>query len=63
VGKRRRASHRFSPSFLSFFLNLEDEIIFKGCRICNTQFVIYNKRGEKSFPILYVCVEFTYHHM
>jgi hypothetical protein len=30
MGKRRRASHRFSPPFLSFFLNLEDEIIFKG---------------------------------
>jgi hypothetical protein len=33
------ASHRFSPSFPSFFLNLEDEIIFKGGRICNTHFV------------------------
>jgi hypothetical protein len=30
---------------------------------CNTQFVIYNKRGEKSFPIFYVCVESIYHHM
>jgi hypothetical protein len=30
---------------------------------CNTQFVIYNKRGEKSFPRFYVCVEPTYHHM
>jgi hypothetical protein len=36
-GKRRRASHRFSSFFPSFFLNLEDEIIFKGGRICNTQ--------------------------
>jgi hypothetical protein len=27
-------------SFLYFFLNLEDEIIFKGGRICNTHFVI-----------------------
>jgi hypothetical protein len=39
-GKRRRTSHRFSPSFPSFLLNLEDEILFKGGRICNTQFVI-----------------------
>jgi hypothetical protein len=30
---------------------------------CNAQFVIDNKRGEKSFPIFYVCVESTYHHM
>jgi hypothetical protein len=30
MGKRRRASHRFSPSFPSFLLNLEDEILFKG---------------------------------
>jgi hypothetical protein len=35
--KRRRASYRFSPPFPSFFLNLEDEILFKGGRICNTQ--------------------------
>jgi hypothetical protein len=34
----------FSPSFPSFLLNLEDEIIFKGGRICNTQFVDKNKR-------------------
>jgi hypothetical protein len=39
LGKRRRASHRFSPPFLYFFLNLEDEILFKGGRICNTHFV------------------------
>jgi hypothetical protein len=31
--------------------------------VCNTQFVIYNKRVERSFPIFYVCVESTYHHM
>jgi hypothetical protein len=37
LGKRRRASHRFSPPFPYIFLNLEDEIIFKGGRICNTQ--------------------------
>jgi hypothetical protein len=37
VGERERASHRFSSSFPSFLLNLEDEIIFKGGRICNTQ--------------------------
>jgi hypothetical protein len=29
----------FSSPFPSFFLNLEDEIIFKGGRICNTHFV------------------------
>jgi hypothetical protein len=37
MGKRRRASHRFSSSFSSFHLNLEDEILCKGGRICNTQ--------------------------
>jgi hypothetical protein len=57
MGRRRRASHRFSPSFPSFFLNLEDEIIFKGGRICNTQFVIVTKREEKLSPTFYVCVE------
>jgi hypothetical protein len=31
--------------------------------LCNTQFVIDNKRGENAFPIFYVCVESTYHHM
>jgi hypothetical protein len=30
----------FSPSFPSFLLNLEDEILVKGGRICNTQLVI-----------------------
>jgi hypothetical protein len=37
MGKRRRASHRFPPYFPSFLLNLEDEILVKGGRICNTQ--------------------------
>jgi hypothetical protein len=27
-----------------FLTNLEDEILFKGGRICNTQFVIIEKR-------------------
>jgi hypothetical protein len=30
MGKRRRVSHRFSPSLPSLLLNLEDEILFKG---------------------------------
>jgi hypothetical protein len=37
LGERRRASHRFSPSFPSFVQNLEDEILFKGGRICKAQ--------------------------
>jgi hypothetical protein len=55
MGKRRRDSHRFSPSFPSFLLNLEDEILVKGGRICNTQFVIYNKRGENVISFIYMC--------
>jgi hypothetical protein len=37
LGRGKRASHRFSPSFPSFFLNLEDEIFVKGGRICKAQ--------------------------
>jgi hypothetical protein len=29
----------FPHLFPSFLLNLEDEILVKGCRICNTHFV------------------------
>jgi hypothetical protein len=55
MGKRRRASHRFSPSFPSFLLNLEDEILFKGGRICNTHFVKENLRVEIIFLCIYKC--------
>jgi hypothetical protein len=38
--REEELEHIFSPSFPSFLLNLEDEISFKGGRICNTQFAI-----------------------
>jgi hypothetical protein len=59
LGERKRASHRFSPSFPSFLLNLEDEILVKGGRICNTQFVRDHVKGEKYFP-LFICVYCIY---
>jgi hypothetical protein len=55
MGKRRRASHRFSLSILSFLLNLEDEILFKGGRICNTQ----NVYDEDIVNLLMLCAIYS----
>jgi hypothetical protein len=68
MGKRRRASHRFSPSFPYSFVNLEDEILVKGGGgvgfvIPNFQFVRDHIKGENIFPYLYVSVVSIYHHM
>jgi hypothetical protein len=53
------------PIFPSFFLNLEDEIIFKGGRICNTQFVRERIKGEENVIsfISYAWVGPICHHM
>jgi hypothetical protein len=59
MGERRRASHRFSSSFPESFLNLEDEILVKGGRICNTQLVKIHIKGEKLFPLC-ICVYCIY---
>jgi hypothetical protein len=61
MGKRRRASHRFSPSFPSFLLNLEDEILVKGGRICNTHFV--RKKREIMFRYTYMCYLYSSFHV
>jgi hypothetical protein len=39
--------------YVPFLTNLEDEIIFKGGRICNTQFVIVRDKinGENDFSL------------
>jgi hypothetical protein len=56
-GKEKKSFASISPSFPYIFLNLKDEIIFKGGRICNTQFVRrYKKWKLFDFPYLYVCV-------
>jgi hypothetical protein len=61
--REEELKHRFSPSFPSSLLNLEDEIIFKGGRICNTHFVKKNLKRESIFLYLYVCYISTHHHM
>jgi hypothetical protein len=53
LGKRRRASHRFSPSFPSFLLNLEDEISVKGVGFVKPKFDRKNiKINKKKFMIM-----------
>jgi hypothetical protein len=59
MGKKRRASHRISP-FFPFLTNLEDEIIFKGGRVCNTQIVRESIKEKKNNSFIYMCEFYLY---
>ena len=55
---------KLKKNFLYPFLaNLEDEIIFKGGRICNTHFVKENLRVEIIFLCIYECHPYLSFHV
>ena len=63
--KEKKSFVQIFPTFSLDLLNLEDEIIFKGGRICNTQFIRENIKGKENFIFLYLYmwVEPICHHM
>ena len=57
------ASRRKNSPYITFLTNLEDEIIFKGGRICNTHFVIARNNTSRGTISLYVSLIFMHHLM